>query len=246
MQRFCTLLSLALFTAVAVPVTAHAIDIEELDDDDGKKKKPKKKDALLDGDEIIREIERGWYFKANAGVGDYVGRFARTVDLGSILAFSVGNDFVDEPGRSMSYEFTFQQGVHNGMNYQEQAARAQGGALGTNSFVQGDTRTFALLASYRLAFYPSRRVGVGLRLGGGVMFAPLLIEKGEFENTVVPAWGGIRPNIHETPHFPVFAGPTLEYYTKLSHFSIGIDTDFNYTIGWDMGFTATGFMKYTF
>ena len=150
------------------------------------------------------------------------------------------------PEHSRKLALSFQQGVHNGMSWQEQSQRAGAGVLGTNAFVQGDSRTFALLASYRLAFYPSRRVGVGLRVGGGVMFAPLLIEKGEFENTVVPAWGGIRPNVHETPHFPVFAGPTIEYYTKLSHFSVGLDTDFNYTIGWDMGFTATGFMKYTF
>jgi hypothetical protein len=242
MQRLSLLLSLTVALASLAPVTASAVDIEDIDEEDGSKKKKKKDEAVLDSAEIIREIERGWYFKANAGVGDYIDRFGATLDLGSVIAVAVGNDFVDEPNRSMSYEFKFQQGVHNGMPYQEQPLRG----VPPRSNIQGDTRTYALLASYRFAAFPSRRVGVGFQVGGGILFAPLLIEKGEFESVVVPAWGGNRPTVHETPHFPVFAGPTLEYYTKLSHFSIGIEGDFAYVVGFDMGFSGTGFMKYTF
>lgn len=242
MQRFCLLLSLAVFAPLALPAPAHAVDIEDLDSDGSKKKKKKKSDALIDDGEIIREIERGWYFKAGAGLADYLLDYGSTLQLGSVVGVAVGNDFVDEPNRSMGYEFRFQQGVHNGMDFREQAQRG----VPPKSNIQGDTRTFALLAAYRFAVYPNRRIGVGFHVGGGIMFAPLLIEKGEYETTVVTAWGGNRPTVHEQPHFPVFAGPTFEYYTKLSHFSIGVDTDVNYTIGFDLGFNAIGFMKYTF
>ena len=44
----------------------------------------------------------------------------------------------------------------------------------------------------------------------------------------------------------MFAGPTFEYYTKLSHFSVGVDVDVVYGIGWDLGLNATGALKYTF
>jgi hypothetical protein len=241
MQRFCLLLSLAVVPSLVAPTPAAAVDIEDIDSDSSSKKK-KKQDAVISSAEIIREIERGWYFKAGAGVADYLDRFGRTLDLGSVVAVTVGNDFVDEPNRSMSYEFTFQQGVHNGMPFAEQPFRN----VPPNSNIQGDTRTFSLLAAYRFAAYPGRRVGVGFQVGGGIMFAPLLIEKGEFETRVVQAWGGNRPRVHEQPHFPVFGGPTFEYYTKLSHFSIGVDTDITYAFGFDLGFNARGYMKYTF
>ncbi|TVQ91782.1 MAG: hypothetical protein EA397_09305 [Deltaproteobacteria bacterium] len=248
MQRFCLLLSLSLAAPLLGNTAALAVDIEDLDSDSGKKDKKKKKtkeerSPVLSDDEIIREIERGWYFKANGGVADWVGRFGGgLLQMGSLVAFSVGNDFVDEPNRSMSYQFTFQQGVHNGMPYDVQALNG----VPPNRNIQGDTRTFSLLASYRFAAYPTRRLGLGFQVGAGVMFTPLLVEKGSWDNTVVPAWGGNNPDVHRTPHFPLFAGPTVEYYTKLSHFSIGIDTDFTYAIGFDFGFNATGFMKYTF
>jgi hypothetical protein len=44
----------------------------------------------------------------------------------------------------------------------------------------------------------------------------------------------------------VQGGPTFEYYTKLSHFSAGIDVDVFYAIGFDLGLNATGNLKYTF
>ena len=86
---------------------------------------------------------------------------------------------------------------------------------------------------------------VGLRAGAGVMIAPLLMSKEQFYNEVVPSWG-VEPSVHKLPHPMFFAGPTLEYYTKLSHFSIGVDVDLSYAIGFDLGMHATGFMKYTF
>jgi hypothetical protein len=52
--------------------------------------------------------------------------------------------------------------------------------------------------------------------------------------------------VHENPHFMGFAGPTLEYYTKLSHFSVGIDADIVYAYDFDLGAHFSGYLKYTF
>jgi hypothetical protein len=53
------------------------------------------------------------------------------------------------------------------------------------------------------------------------------------------AHNGVQPTIR--------AGGTLEYYTKLSHFSVGADVDFIMVIGSiGAGFSPTGYLKYTF
>ena len=44
------------------------------------------------------------------------------------------------------------------------------------------------------------------------------------EHVVFPAFGNSLP-VHQSPHPVFFGGPTVEYYTKLSHFSVGLDAD---------------------
>ena len=44
----------------------------------------------------------------------------------------------------------------------------------------------------------------------------------------------------------VLGGPTFEYYTKLSHFSVGLDADVFYAFTFDLGASVTGYLKYTF
>ena len=38
----------------------------------------------------------------------------------------------------------------------------------------------------------------------------------------------------------------IEYYTKLSHFSVGADIDVLYMLGLDLALNPTGYLKYTF
>ena len=140
----------------------------------------------------------------------------------------------------MSWELSFQQGVHNGAPWETQA-----GAIEPNRYIQGDTRTFSFLGSYEISAYPVRRIGLGFRVGAGLVLTPLLMVRDHYETEVLGEWG-VRPPVHETPHPVVFGGPTFEYYTKLSHFSIGVDVDASYAIGFDLGLTTTGYMKYTF
>ncbi len=249
MKTLTIALSLALAAPMLSATSAVAQDDIDIDiEDEGKKKKKKARAPTVAADEIVREIERGWYIKAGAGGTSYLLRYGaqpaggNLINFGSVVSASVGNDFVDEPNRSMAWDVQFYQAIHNGTPYDQQ--RAQGVAAADH--IQGDIRSFALLAAYEFSTYPSRRVGVGFRAGAGIMFLPLLMPKQYFDSTVVGEWG-TAPSIHSTPHFPVFAGPTIEYYTKLSHFSVGIDVDAMFVIGMnDLGVTGTGFMKYTF
>jgi len=249
MKTLSALLALALAVpALVSPVAAHAQDVIDIDSDGGDDKKKKKNRRVVGADEIVREIERGWYIKANAGMATYLLRYGaqpgggNLIRPGSVVAISLGNDFVDEPNRSMAWDLQVYQGVHNGMPYDVQRDRQ----VAPSDHIQGDVRTFALLASYEFSAYPSRRVGIGFRAGAGVMMVPLLMAKQFYDTIVVPEWGS-NPTIHSSPHFPLFAGPTIEYYTKLSHFSIGIDVDGTFVVGMnDLAINATGFMKYTF
>ena len=66
-----------------------------------------------------------------------------------------------------------------------------------------------------------------------------------YEADVVSQFG-IPANVHEGPLPMALFGPTIEYYTKLSHFSVGVDVDVTYVIGFDLGISPFGYMKYTF
>ena len=77
---------------------------------------------------------------------------------------------------------------------------------------------------------------------------PLLVDSQYYQEDIIPAWGGTgnEPPVHRGPKPMVYAGPTFEYYTKLSHFSLGLDLDVIFPIGLDLGASATLFFKYTF
>lgn len=233
------LLGLALTALVAptvLPSVAQAQDYEDLDDASKKRAKSRKAARAQLEDEVIREIVRGWYLKAGAGGGAYLG-----APMGGILSsvittpLTFGQDFVDKERYSMAWEVTISQAVYNGASYFSQ------------NRIQGDTRMFSFLASYEYSGYPVRRLGIGVRVGGGVMLAPLLMPRDAYERDVVQdTWGGALPPAHERPHPMAFVGPTIEYYTKLSHFSIGADIDVAYQLDFGVNLSGVGFFKYTF
>ena len=236
--------------------TAHA---QEEDEDFGEGepegKKPKKSSktakAAADDASTVREINRGLYAKAGAGGALYFLNFTEPgignfVSGGTAINIAVGQDFVDTEKQSMAWEIGLVQGVHNGMSAEEQASWGCA-PLGTGPApcTEGDLRTYSLTANYEISFYPTRRLGVGLRVGGGVLYSPLLIEPTAYAETTLDDFGG-DPGMHNAPKPLVFGGPTVEYYTKLSHFSIEADIDVVYGIGWDLGANLTGALKYTF
>ena len=82
-----------------------------------------------------------------------------------------------------------------------------------------------------------------------MLLSPLLMDEKYFrENVVLDSWGlpGSTQTVHDSPHPVVFGGPTVEYYTKLSHFSVGLDVDVFYAINFDLGMNIEGAVKYTF
>lgn len=229
-------------------------DFEDLDSTDKSKKtkKEKRRDrksvrAQLEN-EVIREVVRGFYFRTGVGSGMYFGRYGNVPGFGSVLRAVVvtpltfGQDFVDKERTSMAWEISVTQGVYNGMTFETLDALD----LPPNRLIQGDTRTFSFTAAYEYSAYPTRRLGIGPRLGGGVMVAPLLMDRQAYDRDVVgDAWSGAQSAAHTRPHPLGFLGFHLEYYTKLSHFSIGADIDAIYQLDFDVNVVGVGWLKYT-
>lgn len=243
MNKFTQLLSLSAICA-GLSLMSPTVEAQDLDfDNEETKKKRTKKTKSIQFERDVREIERGLYSKANVGATIYVLNHPSpfTAPVNSI-ALSIGDDFVDRESLSMAWEVSFLQTVHNGAAYDQQP-----GNLAVNNYFQGDTRGYALLASYEVSKYATRRFGIGLKLTGGIMGMPVLMHKESFDTLVVAqSWGLTSSPNHRKVYIPVGGGPTFEYYTKLAHFSVGADVDVLYVVGWDLGIQPTGYMKYTF
>ena len=240
----CTVLASAAFT----PSEAFADDYEDLDEaneDNERRRRTARRDRP---EPEVREITKGLYAKANVGGGLYLLDFRGFVNPGTTLGLSVGRDFLDRERQSAAWELMFFQGIHNGCHYDLQARGECGGRPGViGPLVQGDLRTYTFAATVDYAYYPNRRFGISALAGAGVLLSPLLMDETEYlDEVVLDTWQGQQPNYHETPHPVVLFGPGFEYYTKLSHFSVGLDTDVFYAIGFDLGMNISGYLKYTF
>ena len=236
-----------LFSLVAIcsglTLMSPTVDAQGLDDTEEVKVKKQKKVKKVEFDRDVREIERGMYSKANVGTTIYVLNHPSpfTAPVNSI-ALSVGDDFIDRESLSMAWEVSFLQTVHNGASYDQQP-----GNIAVNNYFQGDTRGFALLGVYEFSKYPTRRLGVGFRVMSGVMGMPVLMDSASFDTLVVAqSWGLTASPNHRKVYIPVGGGPTIEYYTKLAHFSVETDIDVLYIVGWDLGIQPTAYLKYTF
>ena len=187
-------------------------------------------------DEVVREIERGLFIKAGAGTMQYLATYRGFLTPVVAANLSVGQDFIDQEKYSLAWEATFNQALHNGPKLDQ--------ILGSPP-VQGDIHTFAGIATIEASVYLTRRFGLGLRAGGGIMMAPILMEITAYTNEIEPQFGG-PASVHSGPLPLAGGGPTIEYYTKLSHFSLGADIDALYVIGLDLGISGIGYLKYTF
>lgn len=249
------LIAAALFVIAApmlMPSQAQADDYDDLDAPDKKKasssKKAKKASSEAAKEELVREVERGLYAKATVGSATPILTYGvaapggGTLRSGTVVGLSIGQDFLDQERKSMAWEVSFSQGVHNGVHYEEQAYLQ----LPPSTFIQGDTRTYNIGVTYEYSGYLGRRFGLGFRVGGGLTMTPWLIYSARREE-VLSELGVAQLPVHDQPFHPYgMGGPTIEYYTKLSHFSIGADVDAAYAIGFDLMVTGTGYLKYTF
>lgn len=239
MSRFFSLALLS--TLCATPAFAQGLD--DLDDDSSGEELDRRGRAKPE----VKEIVKGFYAKSSFGGAGYLLDFRGYVNAGSAIGLSFGQDFVDREKTSMAWEVAVVQGVHNGRDYREQADEGCRVAGGAAPCVQGDLRTYSFLANYEFSKYPTRRVGLGIRVGGGALTSPLLMDEEAYIREVVEGeWRGADPGYH-TGIKPIgMGGVTFEYYSKLSHFSVGVDADVFYAVGFDLGTNVTGYFKYTF
>lgn len=242
MKRLLVLLTVL----VGLLQTRVALAQSELDldaDDRADAKKASKAKSL--SDVVVREIERGVYLKTDVGTTIYLGSRSRLLRAGTTFNFVIGQDVVDKPGLSVAWELSLYQAIHNS-TFADPADQV--GAVNPNSYIQGDVHMLAGMLGAEVSGYPVRRLGIGAQFGGGVGYAPLLLGKGPNGEYLADVERdlGAPLSVHKRVLPVAYAGPTIEYYTKLSHFSLGIDADFIYFIGFDFGVTASAYLKYTF
>jgi len=218
--------------AVALPAAAQ---------DDGARRKARK------GDNIVREVNRGLYLKSGVGVTPYFQQNSlgnpvtgpvMTVDL------SIGNDIVDQERLSMAVEAQLSQQLHQGPKLEEIPLEV---AAGVNPPISGDIHVFAATATFEVSGYLTRRFSIGVRGGGGVSLIPLLMNEQFYQELVLEPNGIQTAAAHQGPQPTIRGGGTIEYYTKLSHFSVGADVDVLMVLGsLGLGLSPVGYLKYTF
>ena len=218
-------------TALLAALAASLLSTSALADD-GKQGK----------DGVVREINRGLYMKSGIGVTPY---FQKNSVGGSLLSpvmtvdLAVGNDIVDKERLSMAVEAQLSQQLLDGPKEEVIGFEAP--------IVEGDIHVFAITATYEISGYLTRRFGIGVRGGGGVSIIPLLMNEQYYNEVIVPQWGGVPASAHNGVQPTIRGGGTIEYYTKLSHFSVGADIDAVMVIGSiGFGLSPTGYLKYTF
>ncbi|NCG18660.1 MAG: adventurous gliding motility protein CglE [Rhodobacterales bacterium] len=225
-------------TALLIALTlfgTHA-QAQDLDSDRGSSKKG----AKTGKDEVVREVNRGMYMKAGAGSSQFIGTASGLLRPVVGLNMSAGQDFVDLERLSVAWEVNFAQALHNGPKVDEL------GGLPSNLLVEGDIHTFSGIAFIEVSSYLTRRFSLGIRGGAGITMVPVLMDATAFADEVELGIWGQASGVHAGP-LPTFGGgPTIEYYTKLSHFSVGADIDVLYMLGLDLALNPNGYLKYTF
>ena len=161
---------------------------------------------------------------------------------GTTISMVGGKDIIDRENMSVSWEAGLISSIHNGNYHEEQAALGCGG-MGT--CVQGDSRTFLFHWCRRIFLLSKCRFDIGVRGGGGIMSIPLLMDELYYQEKIVPSFGATSI-VHQGVKTVGMGGLTFEYYTKLSHFSIGLDADFIFVVGVGAGANTNGYFKYTF
>lgn len=226
---------LLMLAALAVPQDAVAQD------------KAERRRARASEKELIREVVRGPYVKSNVGTTVVFPVNARSAKPSTgapnysgvvFLGLAAGGEFIDQERFSVAFEASFSQGLVQGPRTESLTF--------ANSLTQGDVHMLMGTGVVEASIYPARRLGIGVRAGGGVGVMPLLMDPTQYAGLVIDQLDGVPAPAHEGPLPMVVVGPTIEYYTKLSQFSIGADVDFTYIVGFNPGLFPSGYLKYTF
>ncbi len=227
------------------------IDSDQPDEDDeprsrqGTTRKKKRK---------TREVVKGAYLKMNVGPVFWLPPISSsTPTSGTELDFSFGYDVVDKLPFTLTIEASFTTLITNGTGINDEAAFQALLAAGIVPTIQGDFRVFGGTVNLRLGpnfgGRKTKRAHFCIQVGGGGAYSPALID---LQDPVIIN----RANANGLGYVMqgrflgiITPGLGIEYYTKLSHFSLGLDIDADIILGGPsaaIGIGANFFAKYTF
>lgn len=185
-----------------------------------------------------RDLDRGLFMRADLGAAAYLGRYGSSPNgailrPGASVALGFGGDHrVGVSRYAVAWELQGSTSAHNGPHWR---------VNNTGSGLQGDTRTFSTIAVGTLSVAPVPRLDLGVRIGGGVMIAPMLFGRlGDGFD-----WNSYFAPTHGTPHPVLLVGPTFQFRTGAAGFVVGAHADFVYAAGFDYGVNAGGFARVT-
>lgn len=202
----------------------------------------------------VREVVKGAYLKINVGPQFWLPPISQVTSTSATeLDFSFGYDVIDRLGFTLTVEGSFTTLVANGTGVNDEAAFQQLLGLGIAPTIQGDFRIFGGTVNLRLGpnfgGKKTKRGNFSIQLGGGGGYSPPLID---IQDPLVQN----RMNANGKGYIMqgrflglITPGIGLEYYTKLSHFSLGVDIDANIILGGPsvaIGVGTNFFAKYTF
>ncbi len=261
-------LALALALGLAVPQLALAQDDPE-DEEEDEPEDDDDDDDERAGDEIdidrdssararraretqqrkrkrpVREVVKGAYAKLNFGPLIWLPPISGfTSSTGTEMDISFGYDVLDRLNFTLTVEASFFQLVTNGDGVSIDLPFA--------SPIQGDFRVFGGMAAIRagpnIGGKRVKRLSIAVHAGGGVGYSPPLVDM-QSQNVNARIAAGYGYIMQGRPLGIIQAGAGVEYYTRLSHFSLGLDLDFDVLLGGPvigMGLGINAFVKYTF
>ncbi len=225
-----------LAVSVAVPaMEAYAQD--EFDEEERSRSRRGRKKT-----QTAREVHHGAYIKATFGSVGWFGTLGAVSSFGTAASFEFGYDVLDRLGMTLSITGTFYQGINNGLSAED--VQANGILVAVPNITQGDFRSIGGLVGARLGFNPGkrkvRRWTIAVDVKGGIYFSPALRDANDYS-------AGL---LQQSPGAMILPGFGIEHFTRLSHFSFGIDVHVPMVVGTPAGFVAgldvTPFLKYTF
>jgi hypothetical protein len=229
----------------------RASDIDEPDDVEperrqGTRKKKRKR--------RVREVVKGAYLKINIGPQFWLPPISSVTSTSATeLDFSFGYDLIDRLPFTLTVEGSFTTLVANGTGVNDENAFNTLLALGIPPTIQGDFRLYG--GTVNLRFGPNfggkktKRGNISIQVGGGGGYSPALIDLSD--PVVVNRMNANGKGYLMQGRFLglITPGIGIEYYTKLSHFSLGLDVDANIILGGPsvaIGVGLNFFAKYTF
>ena len=221
-------------------------DDDEIDIDRDRRESPRARQQKQKRKRIVREVVKGFYAKLNFGPLIWLPQISTFAgSTGTAFDVSLGGDVIDQLDFTLSVEGSFFQVVAN-------AGPNAGVGVLPGSPIQGDFRVIGGIVGVRagpnLGGQRVKRISIAGHAAGGVGYSPVLIDtdSNTVAGNIAAGYGYIMQG---RALGLVQAGLGVEYFTRLAHFSLGLDIDYDLILGGPvtaMGIGIDIFVKYTF